>query len=164
MLFNLRDVFISPGAKKELKCSLDMSDLSFNGLHPFSELTEVFAAAENKAGLVKLSLDVSYSYSGFCDRCGSEVVKHYSKRFDHIVVTELTGDTDDEYIEAPDREVEIDTIVMSDIILDLPSKFLCKDDCKGLCTVCGKNLNEGKCDCQTDRTDPRLEVLKQLLN
>ncbi|MCR5636014.1 MAG: DUF177 domain-containing protein [Clostridiales bacterium] len=164
MLFNLKDVFASHGAKKQLSYSLDMSAISFNGAHPFLTPVKINAFAENRAGLIKLTIDASYDHSGLCDRCGTAVLKHYNKSFEHVVVTELTGDADDEYIEAPDRVVELDAVAESDIILDMPSKFLCKDDCKGLCAVCGKNLNSGSCSCKTGRTDPRLEVLKQLLN
>jgi len=54
--------------------------------------------------------------------------------------------------------------VYSEVILDLPSKHLCKDDCKGICFKCGKNLNEGECDCETREVDPRLAKLMELLD
>jgi uncharacterized protein len=44
----------------------------------------------------------------------------------------------------------------------LPTKRLCSEDCKGLCPYCGKDLNEGRCDCEVDEIDPRFEVLKKL--
>ena len=50
-----------------------------------------------------------------------------------------------------------------DVVLNLPSKVLCKDDCKGLCPQCGKNLNDGPCDCK-EPVDPRLAGLLELLN
>ena len=48
-------------------------------------------------------------------------------------------------------------------ILDMESKFLCREDCKGLCPVCGRNLNLGSCDCGK-KIDPRFAVLEQLLD
>ena len=48
-------------------------------------------------------------------------------------------------------------------ILDMDSKFLCREDCKGLCPKCGKNLNLGPCGCGKE-TDPRFAVLEQLLD
>ena len=56
-----------------------------------------------------------------------------------------------------------DEVVISDIILNYPQKYLCKDDCKGLCPECGKNLNEGDCGCNKTQVDSRLEILKQLM-
>ncbi|MGB9809870.1 MAG: YceD family protein, partial [Caldanaerobacter sp.] len=49
------------------------------------------------------------------------------------------------------------------VILSLPMKFLCKEDCKGLCPICGTNLNYGSCSCKREDIDPRLEVLSKLL-
>ncbi len=49
------------------------------------------------------------------------------------------------------------------ILLDLPMRPLCKPDCRGLCVECGKNLNEGACDCVKENIDPRLVKLKELL-
>jgi uncharacterized protein len=49
------------------------------------------------------------------------------------------------------------------ILLALPMQPLCRADCKGLCVECGKNLNEGTCDCVQDTIDPRLVKLKELL-
>ena len=70
----------------------------------------------------------------------------------------------DDYIETPDFTLELDDVVISDIFLSLPSKNLCRDDCKGLCQICGQNLNNGECSCDKRQTDPRLEILKQLID
>ena len=113
---------------------------------------------------MKLRLDVSFTYFGSCDRCGVDLQRDYKESFNHILVTSLSGDSDDEYIETPDYEIELDELVTEDILLELPGKLLCKDGCKGLCAKCGKNLNDGNCQCDNNRIDPRLEVLKQLLD
>jgi uncharacterized protein len=49
------------------------------------------------------------------------------------------------------------------ILLDLPLRLLCRPDCRGLCSQCGANLNEGQCDCTEEDIDPRLAILKDLL-
>jgi len=60
-------------------------------------------------------------------------------------------------------EIQIDDDVMGAIVLSIPMKPLCREDCKGLCPVCGANLNYEKCTCKTEQVDPRLEKLKLLL-
>ena len=60
-------------------------------------------------------------------------------------------------------DLDLDELLTEDLLLDVPSKFLCSPDCKGLCPSCGKNLNHGDCDCQQDTVDPRLAILKELL-
>jgi uncharacterized protein len=49
------------------------------------------------------------------------------------------------------------------VLLELPYKSLCREDCRGLCPLCGKNLNEGLCGCNRKSVDPRLAILGQLL-
>jgi uncharacterized protein len=48
------------------------------------------------------------------------------------------------------------------LLLQLPIKMLCKDDCAGLCPSCGTNLNRGACDCSVTEADPRWNALKNL--
>jgi uncharacterized protein len=58
---------------------------------------------------------------------------------------------------------EIDDLVREAIILSLPLKPLCSEDCKGLCPICGTDLNRSQCSCVKERTDPRWDQLKGLL-
>ena len=81
----------------------------------------------------------------------------------HVLVTSLNQEDNDEFILVEDMHLDVSELAESDIILALPSKFLCKQDCRGLCPRCGKDLNDGDCDCDTREIDPRLESLKQLL-
>jgi uncharacterized protein len=59
--------------------------------------------------------------------------------------------------------LDLDQLVEEDVNLAIPSKYLCNPDCKGLCSICGKNLNENQCDCKAP-VDPRMAVLLQLLD
>ena len=56
-------------------------------------------------------------------------------------------DLEDVYIVVEDLRLDLDELMLSDILLSLPSKMLCRQDCAGLCPHCGKNLNDGSCDC-----------------
>jgi len=60
--------------------------------------------------------------------------------------------------------IDIGEEVEKTILMVLPMKAVCNPDCRGLCPQCGKNLNEGECDCVEDEIDPRLAELKKLLN
>jgi uncharacterized protein len=84
--------------------------------------------------------------------------------FSHNLAQTLVDDGNDDYIETPDFKLELDEIVISDVLLSLPQKNLCKSDCKGLCSTCGQNLNLGECSCDKQNIDPRLEILKQLMD
>jgi uncharacterized protein len=62
-----------------------------------------------------------------------------------------------------DDAVDLAQLVREQFYLSLPMKPLCRDDCKGLCPVCGANHNHGPCSCDTRWEDPRLAQLKGLL-
>lgn len=59
--------------------------------------------------------------------------------------------------------IDLTPIVREEIILSIPMKAVCSETCKGLCPECGQNLNEGQCDCEVERIDPRLAPLLDLL-
>lgn len=164
MLLELKSVFLNDGEKKEFHYKLPISQIDIDGIFPFTSSAEVSATAVNRAGMVTLTLRVVYGYDRPCDRCGVMSGGVYTGLYEHRLVQQLADDGNDDYIETPDFTLELDDILLSDIILSYPQKFLCREDCKGLCQHCGKNLNEGDCGCEEKAIDPRLEILKQLMD
>ena len=63
-----------------------------------------------------------------------------------------------------DDEIDISDVIKEQLLLNLPMKPLCIDECKGLCPVCGTDLNLQQCNCKTEDIDPRLSILKKLLS
>ena len=163
MLFELKSVFLNDGEIKKCSYELDITELDVDGIFPFTTPVEVTAEAENRASLVTLNLSCKYGFCRPCDRCGTPVEDVTQVSFSHPLVQELVDERNDDYIETPDFTLELDEVVISDIILNYPQKYLCKDDCRGLCPECGKNLNEGDCGCNKTQVDSRLEILKQLM-
>lgn len=163
MLLDLKKVFLVENESLTTEYDLDLHELTFNGVNPLKTPVRVKAAAVNEAGVVSLKITASFEYSAPCDRCGEETIAAFDYSFEHTLVQSLSGENDGDYIEIPDCQLDLDELVTSDIILELPSKYLCEEDCKGLCPKCGQNLNKGGCKCDLRQTDPRLEVLKELL-
>ena len=58
--------------------------------------------------------------------------------------------------------IDVDEIVKEQILLAVPSRVLCREDCKGICPECGLDRNTGECNCVTDNIDPRWAALKNL--
>lgn len=103
-----------------------------------------------------------------CDRCLEDVRKEF-----HIVTErELDmNETEAQRIEALDEmnfisgsNLDVDSFVYGEILLNLPMKILCRDDCKGICSRCGINLNRGTCDCDTKSLDPRMAKILDVFN
>lgn len=164
MLLNLKNVFLNDGEKIEADFSVELQPIELDGIYPFDSDASVHAVAKNMLGYVSLVLDVAFVYSRPCDRCGKALSRELSFSFDHRLVAGLSDSEDDDYIEVPDFELELDDLVVSDILLELPGKYLCTEDCQGLCPKCGANLNEGECGCNNSNIDPRLEILKQFID
>ncbi len=163
MLLQLKDVFLGDGERLEVSYSLPMSDIDIRGDYPFKSPVSVTASAVNRAGLVELKVKAVFDYTTRCDRCFDEIVKHMDYTFTHGLASSLIDEENDDYIETPDFTLELDEVVISDILLNLPGKILCREDCRGLCPECGANLNSEPCSCGKHAVDSRLEVLKQLL-
>ena len=62
------------------------------------------------------------------------------------------------------RVIDIMPQIQESVYALIPTKVLCKEDCKGLCPNCGMNLNEGSCSCQNENVDPRLEALRNFMS
>ena len=162
MSIDLKQLFENPGEVYQLDQKLDLSEYELFGTKPFSEPLSVAGKIENKAGVVFLNMTVDLSIRVNCDRCLDDFERSYHYDFEHILVHKLNTDND-EYIVAEHFRLDLEDLVLSDILLFLPSKLLCSEDCKGLCPHCGLNLNKGSCDCQDKFVDPRFAVLGELL-
>lgn len=106
-----------------------------------------------------------------CSRCLMEFDLELSTGFDLVFHREdrsrLPEGTDEEDFillnDSIESRYDILPRVRESILLELPIRFLCREDCKGLCSNCGANLNESDCGCPAKEPDPRWKDLKKLL-
>ena len=162
MILDLKRIFLGENERIALHTEVDMGSGSY-GKTGFVPPVEADITVRNRAGLVEFEADVSFTYRFECDRCAKAADRSYAYKFRHIIVEKLSDESGDDHIEAPDYKLDTDALLRDDVLLELPSKFLCKESCKGLCPKCGKNLNEGKCGCPEKEPDPRLATLAKLL-
>ena len=165
MLLDLRQIFEVPGERAELDCSVMLEGIEIGLTNPFETPVAVKGKVENRLGVVTISYTAEYRMHYLCDRCLSDEYRDNKMSFEHILLNDPnTAGASDDYILIEGNSLDLDELVVSDILLELPTKLLCKDDCKGLCVGCGKNLNHGDCECEKKTVDPRLEILRQLLD
>jgi uncharacterized protein len=115
----------------------------------------------------ELFIDVNYTLDVVfqCVRCLTDVNRKVKSSFSKQVVDSQDYHEEDESLLLLEgKEINLKEIIKEDMYLNLPEHVLCKDDCEGLCPICGTNLNEDTCDCEKDDIDPRLEKLKSLLD
>ncbi len=164
MILDLKSVFISDGASIPVNFELDMSEMDFYGVCPIKKPVAVSGRVYNRAGIVTADLLCEVEFVAPCDRCGKETIKQHKVRIERVLVSKLAAEANDDIIEIPDMQLNAEELCSDEIVLFLPMKHLCRDDCKGVCAMCGQDLNEGKCGCNSVSHDPRLEALAQLLN
>ena len=146
------------------------SNNHFSGLTDirFDTPLHVEGTITNTSGYIRMLLTLSVSYTASCARCLEDVSGSFSFDVERTVVPaalaeDLTEDRIDELVVVEDGFLSLDELLTECLELSLPFRFLCHEDCKGLCQRCGKNLNDGPCDCEENEVDPRLEPLRRLL-
>lgn len=164
MFLDLKRVFANEDKSITFNYQLNMADVEFGSYRPFTTPINVSGRVENSTGIVSLNVKVDFNYCHPCDRCMSDVNKSFEYLFKHVLVTENDNISDNECVVLDEFKLDLDKLIKDDLLLELPSKVLCNDNCRGLCPKCGKNLNEGSCDCARHQVDTRLEVLKDLID
>jgi len=108
-----------------------------------------------------------YTTAAFqCDRCGADFKADLQNKFQ---VVYLFGNYPEEnnlenvvYLQIDTDKINLFNELRDYALLSIPMKKLCREDCKGLCYTCGKNLNDGACDCEKQQADPRWQPLIEL--
>ena len=157
MFIELESIFNNVGSVKTVDYSFVCEDGDI-----VSGPVKVNGLIENKAGIVSFSGKADFVITADCDRCAESFSRDMTVEFEHILVSELQSDESDDYIIVEGMKLDADSLLREDIILSLPTQLLCREDCKGLCHICGANLNNKQCGCKKP-VDSRFAVLMQLL-
>ncbi len=153
----------------ELMVDIDPEDTtSFLYGVGFPSPMKVYGDITNTAGYMRMQLHMSVDYTAECARCLAPVNGSFALDLNKTVATkDMLGDLDedrqDDYAIIEDGFLDMDEQLREQMEIEFPIRFLCREDCRGLCPKCGKNLNEGDCACETHEVDPRLAVLGKLL-
>ena len=153
----------------ELKLDTDDTDpLSCFSDASFPSPMKVKGDITNTAGYMRMSLSLSVDYESSCARCLSPVSGSFALDLEKTVaprdvLVDLPEERLDDYVIIEDGFLDMDEQLKEQLELEFPARFLCHEDCRGLCQRCGKNLNEGECGCDTKEIDPRLLPLQKLL-
>lgn len=162
MNIQLEQIFNLEGSKKEFDFCFEPEYSLSDDISLDAPGIAVSGKIENNTGIVSLSARVKFSATVVCSRCAEGFKKDFELSFEHLLANNLMNEDNDDYIVVENSVLDLASLVCEDIIFSLPLRFLCDEECKGLCSKCGKNLNDGPCDCKKD-IDPRMAALLQLL-
>lgn len=159
------------GGELEIWHTPVFSEISFGG--------NLYSVAEGSSFLVQAKCDAAVpggdgprgqqffvkasgklSVSAPCDRCLAPVELVFQPKVDEVfeaVDGQVVLDPEEDGDWLTDGKLDLDRMILDLVLLDFPSKVLCREDCKGLCPVCGKNRNLESCGCDTAVLDPRMQ-------
>lgn len=158
MRLNLKDIILVPGARLPFAFSMDLSDVEFQGMYPISEPVEVTGEVRNMAGALVFDAQAVTRLHLVCDRCGEPFEREKTVSYEALLATELQNDDQDDIILLDGDELDAAALMGETFLLEMDTKNLCSEDCKGLCAGCGANLNREPCRCKRE-VDPRLAGL-----
>lgn len=152
-------------SRKEPAQALDLEDW----FHP-RETVEVHLEIDRRGEELTLRGWGELEAEAECGRCA--VTFPFAVRAELVALADRRGSDDPRDEAALEQEgavlyhdgltLDLTDSLREAIILETPQALICRDDCRGICPKCGTDLNESKCSCRTDETDPRWEALKDL--
>lgn len=149
--------------KKEISFDYTSADVIEDSGVFFDGDAHVWGKAHNHGGYIRLELFADIPYVTQCARCAKELSRNAHICYETGVTAEDISDDNLDYEVLTDGKLDIDDIVRRSFILELPMTELCSENCLGLCSKCGKDLNEGACDCKA-QVDPRLQKIIDAIN
>lgn len=168
MLVNLSDVLSEQHKTIDETVRVEMSRCKMShGMFPIINKEPVHIVVEHVKGKeLLIKADTRLTLRIPCDRCLEEVDQELELNvFKHVDLSvtdaELTEELDESnFIDG--YNLDVDQLLYNEILTGWPTKVLCSEECKGICSVCGHNLNEGFCGCEDTGLDPRMSVIRDM--
>ena len=146
----------------DYQANLSSLELTY-GERPARQPVRVNGSVFTKHGAVTLELLITGTLQLQCDRCTKLYDYSISCPFSAMVSADPDEEESEKLIVAENNSLDLDRLTEMALLVWLPAKHLCREDCKGLCPVCGADRNVTECDCEEHRIDLRLEGLKKFL-
>ena len=155
------------GKKIILNDEICLEDTPFLGeTYHFVRPVKINGSITNNGKALELKAACDACFITGCARCTKEIEVSESFDIDEIL-TRNDGSVDENDTDAilfEGMEIELDDIVLNGFLMNVSGRYLCKDDCKGLCEMCGADLNEGDCGCSDNAVSPGWEGLLDIIN
>lgn len=153
------------GGRIDINGEVKLSDTDFLGeMYRFDEPVSVKGHVSNTGKSLILKAECTGHVTTNCARCMRDIIVPVCFGVDeNLVQDDGNVSADDDVILFEDVKIDIDDIIANNFLMNVEGKYLCKEDCKGLCQTCGADLNEGDCGCCHDTIDPRWASLIDIM-
>lgn len=168
MRIDLTDILAREGKTEELETALETDAFKIRlGEFPITEKSPVcLCITHNADQVLTVTADCDVVIEIPCARCLEPVKTPFALHAVREVDMKLSDEEREEmlddggYIEG--RELDVDALMHNEILFSWPMQVLCSEDCKGICSKCGANLNQTSCDCDTASLDPRMAAISDI--
>lgn len=168
MQINLSELILSEGKVMSLEAQYEPDWYKTKvGTYKIVEkkpLLMKFTNLGNKKILLETVIDMTLQMR--CDRCLETVLQKihidFSREFDMNETEKQRIESLDEINFMSGNNLDVDGFVYGEVLMNLPMKVLCREDCKGICNRCGANLNHETCNCDTTELDPRMARIRDI--
>jgi len=166
MLINLSDVFSNQGRteSKEILPEMDSFQFSLGEFKLAKKEPILFQFSNIGEEKALVTAKTSLSFEAGCDRCLSDTIVELELDIEREVASPkmISAEEQEDAPFMKEYQIDIEALLYTEILENWPVKILCKEDCKGVCPVCGQNLNERECGCDTFIPDPRMAAIKDI--
>lgn len=170
MQIHLSDVTSCEGKTIQVSAELELEKIEFQlGQFPVLEKKPVELTITNTGNKVlELKGSTSVTVGMPCDRCleqvAVEIPCHIERKLDMKLTDEERVNDLDESNYLTGMDLDVDRLVYLEVLMSWPLKVLCREDCKGICSQCGKKLNDGPCGCAEEPKDPRMAAISDIFS
>lgn len=170
MIIKLSKFMTVKGQVKHIQAPIELKNFAFNGKE-YSVIKRtpvnltISHIGERK---VKVNGSAEVSLLIPCNRCLEDVTIPFEidfhKEFDFKISDNDRIKELDETSYLDGYNLDLDLLIYNEMLIDFPMKVLCDENCKGICSICGINLNKDSCNCIADDADPRMARIQDVFN
>ena len=154
MVLDLKEILKAEGEMLKFSRSVPMKPVTFMGSeYSFNGNVDFTGHAKNMSGTVEVYATIKGALVIPCARCTRDTLYGFSLPYTESFENSQT---------IAHLEIVLEDVISEVVICDIPMRVLCREDCKGLCTRCGADLNEGDCGCPSEESSLIWEKLKKL--
>lgn len=170
MLIDLSEILSLEGKTQVVEAPVSMDSFQSRlGSFPVAEKEPLTVTITNTGKKVlKIEAKGRMTIKIPCDKCLKEVPTEFAIDMEQEIDMKASGEDRikdlDEINYVTGCSLDVEQLVHNEILIHWPLRVLCREDCRGLCPVCGKDLNEGSCNCDQSSPDPRMAAIRDIFS
>lgn len=165
MVIDVSSILKETGGTIKISGEIGVKDTDFLGeVFHFKNPLSIAGSFVNNGKSIILRADVKGQIGVCCARCRKPITVNVKFPVEETFIQGKGDfDSDEDIYVFSGQTIDLDDVVFNNFLMNVSGKYLCKEDCKGLCSKCGADLNSGECGCKDDNIDPRWEALRAMI-